>query len=331
LLEHGGNLQAAVRRYGIPSEAWIDLSTGINPHAYPVPALAADAWHRLPEDSEALLSAARDYYGAQRLIAVAGSQAAIQGLPQLRVRHASASRVVVAEPSYAEHAHQWRRAGHAVRAVAHADLADAVAYCDVMVVCNPNNPTGETVAPATLLQWAAQLAERGGWLIVDEAFGDVLPASSVAGMADRAGLIVLRSVGKFFGLAGLRLGFVVAEQALLDALAEELGPWSVSGPAQEIGALALRDHAWQETTRANLCAQGQRLHAMLTAFGFPARGCDLFQYWPQPDPAALADHLAAHGIWIRRFSHGVRLGLPAHEDDWQKLQAVLAAWKDEKE
>jgi len=330
LLEHGGNLQAAVQRYGIPRAAWIDLSTGINPQAYPVPPLAADAWHRLPEQNAALLDAARHYYGATRLLAVAGSQAAIQGLPQLRARRAPHSKVVLAEPSYAEHAHQWRRAGHEVCTVAHEYLADAVADCDVMVVCNPNNPTGATVEPGVLLQWAEKLAARGGWLIVDEAFGDVLPALSVASMAERAGLIVLRSVGKFFGLAGLRLGFVAAEQTLLDDLADELGPWGVSGPAQEIGAQALGDLAWQEAMRTHLHAQGQRLQQMLTGFGFPARGCDLFQYWPQPEPELLADHLAAHGIWIRRFVHGVRLGLPAHETAWHKLQAALAAWKDER-
>lgn len=325
MLEHGGNLRDAVARFGRPFEDWLDLSTGINPQPYPAPPLAANAWHRLPEPNPALAAAAMAYYGAPQLLAVAGTQAAIQALPRLR----APSRVVVAAPSYAEHAHRWAHAGHDVRQLEFDQLASAVADCDVMVICNPNNPTGASVAPDVLLGWADQLASRNGWLVVDEAFGDTMPQSSVAAHADRHGLIVLRSVGKFFGLAGVRLGFVAAEASLLAQLTDFLGPWSVSGPAQEIGCAALADRQWQSAMRAHLLQAGARLHRLLADHGIHAGGTPLYQWWPEPQAEAFWLHMAERGIWVRLFArhaHGIRLGLPAGENGWQRLQQALEAW-----
>lgn len=321
MLEHGGNLHDAIRRYQRPREDWLDLSTGINPQPYPIPEIAADAWHRLPEPSTALLDAAQSYYGAPQLLPVAGTQAAIQGLPRLRAH----SKVVVAAPSYAEHAFQWRQAGHHVTELPYAQLEAAVSDCDVMVVCNPNNPTGESIDAEVLLRWSSQLAAKGGWLIVDEAFGDVTPEASVATHTSQVGLIVLRSVGKFFGLAGLRLGFVAAHAELLKELADLLGPWTVSGPAQQIGLSALSNHAWQLAMRQQLKDQGLRLQQLLAAHGITSNGCALYQYWPHARPAEFAEQMAAHGVWIRHFKHGVRLGLPPDEAGWQRLQQTLAA------
>jgi cobalamin biosynthetic protein CobC len=143
MLEHGGNLRDAARRFGRGD--WLDLSTGLNPRWYPAPALADAVWHRLPESDPALAAAAADFYGAPLpLLPVAGTQAAIQALPRMR----TASRVVVAAPSYAEHAHQWAQHGHAMCQTPHAQLGEALDRCDVMVVCNPNNPTGARIAPA---------------------------------------------------------------------------------------------------------------------------------------------------------------------------------------
>jgi cobalamin biosynthetic protein CobC len=325
MLEHGGNLLDAVIRFGRPFEDWLDLSTGINPHFYPVPALAANSWHRLPEPSPALAGAAQDYYNAPRMLPVAGTQAAIQALPRLRPK----SRVVVAAPAYAEHAHHWAQAGHDMREVAYAELDDAVTDCDVMVICNPNNPTGATVAPELLLAWADRLAARGGWLVIDEAFGDTTPEMSLAPWTDRPGLVVLCSVGKFFGLAGLRLGFVAAHQDLLAELADFLGPWTVSGPAQQIGCAALNDRAWQATMRDLLSSQGDRLQTLLAEYGIQAGGSALFQWWPEPQAHAFWEHMARQGIWVRLFTRGacgIRLGLPPDEAGWQRLQQALAAW-----
>jgi len=333
MLEHGGNLNHAVTHYGIARADWIDLSTGINPWPYPAASLSADAWHRLPEHDAALSRAACAYYGAPRMLPVAGSQAAIQALPQLRWRHNGVARVAVAAPSYAEHAHRWAQAGHVMREVPYEALATAVDDCDVLVVCNPNNPTGACVPPASLQRWAQQLAARGGWLVVDEAFGDTTPHTSMATLyGEQPGLIVLRSVGKFFGLAGARLGFVAAQASLLDALQEWLGPWAISAPAQQIGTAALCDTPWQDATRQRLLLAGARLHDLLGSYGIAATGTALFQWWREPQAPALHDWMARQGIWVRLFTHGaggIRLGLPPDEAAWQRLQLALQGWQQQ--
>lgn len=345
MLEHGGNILDAIAQFRRPREDWLDLSTGINPHAYPVACLADDAWQRLPETDPTLVQAASHYYQAGELLAVAGTQAAIQALPILR-RHDSRksfgsigsidtpARVSIASPTYAEHAYQWSRAGHAVREISYQCFDAAALDCDVMVVCNPNNPTGATVAPQRLLACAEQLARRGGWLVVDEAFADMTPALSVASYAARPGLIVLRSIGKFFGLAGLRLGFVAAETTLLVALSDMLGPWAISGPAQQIGKSALQDRPWQSAMCCRLAAEGQRLNALLAAHGLAAQGTALFQWCRQTNAATattLWRHMAQHGIWVRLFTQaacGVRFGLPPDEFDWQRLTQALSSYAD---
>jgi len=327
MLEHGGNLREAALRFGRAQEDWLDLSTGINPRWYPVPALSGNAWHRLPEADPALVLAAAAYYGAPLMLAVAGTQAAIQALPRLR----PPARVIVAAPSYAEHAQHWALHGHALRQLPYAELDAAVNSndCDVMVLCNPNNPTGASVPPERLLEWAGRLAARGGWLVVDEAFGDTASGQSVAAHTAQAGLIVLRSVGKFFGLAGLRLGFVAAHPDLLNGLADLLGPWTVSGPAQQIALAALSDQGWQNSTRAQLLADGERLRRLLAEHDIAATGSALFQWWPEALPEAFWLHMAERGIWVRLFrdaARGIRLGLPPDEAGWRRLSLALNEW-----
>jgi cobalamin biosynthetic protein CobC len=314
----------ARRHYG--GADWIDLSTGINPIGYPAPPVAADAWHRLPEPDPALAQAAGAYYGAPLMLPVAGTQAAIQALPRLR----APARVTLAAPTYAEHALHWSRHGHRLREADFAHLDAAVDDSDVLVVCNPNNPTGAAVEPARLLAWHARLAARGGWLVVDEAFGDT-EASSIAGYTAQPGLIVLRSVGKFFGLAGLRLGFVAAEAALLDGLADLLGPWTVSGPAQQVALAALRDPGWQQATRARLAHDGARMRTLLARHDIAAQGTPLFHWWPDAAPDAFHDHMAQRAIWTRLFTgaaRGIRVGLPAHDMAWTRLELALREWSE---
>jgi cobalamin biosynthetic protein CobC len=323
MLEHGGNLRDAALHYG--RDDWIDLSTGINPHGYPAPAPSPGAWLRLPEPDPALLAAACAYYRATGLLPVAGTQAAIQALPRLR----PPSRVAVSAPSYAEHAHHWSQHGHTLRQVAYADLEAAIDDSDVVVVVNPNNPTGETIVAQRLLDWATRLHARGGWLIVDEAFGDTTTALSVATHASTPGLIVLRSIGKFFGLAGLRLGFVAAHDDLLRELADVLGPWTISGPAQEIALQALADTVWQQDTRASLRQSGYRMSRLLLAHGIASTGTPLFRWWPEAQPEVFHTHMAERGIWCRLFRHaarGIRVGLPASEPEWHRFEQALHEW-----
>ncbi|MDA8348363.1 MAG: threonine-phosphate decarboxylase CobD, partial [Pseudomonadota bacterium] len=246
MLEHGGRLRRAAQRYGIALEQWLDLSTGVNPTSWCGIDVPRSAWARLPEDDDGLLAAAQRYFGVLQVLPVAGSQAAIMHLPQLR----APGTVGVLAPSYAEHALRWREAGHQVAPLAIADCPSAADALDVLVLVNPNNPTGERIACAHLLEWHARLAARGGWLIVDEAFADADPSDSIASCTELEGLIVLRSLGKFFGLAGARVGFVLAAQEFLDVLEDRRGPWTIAGPARFIAQHALADRPWQNAMRA---------------------------------------------------------------------------------
>lgn len=323
MLEHGGRLRRAAEHYGIPPVDWLDLSTGLNPNGWPVPAIPAECWQRLPEDDDELADAARRYYGNPRILAVAGSQAAIQALPSLR----SPGRVGVLHPAYAEHAANWQRAGHQLVVLAEAAIEPALADLDVLIVVNPNNPTGKLWQPDQLLAWQIRLAERGGWLVVDEAFMDSRPESSLAGLPVRPGLIVLRSLGKFFGLAGVRCGFVIAEADLLARLAEMLGPWPISHPGRYVATRALTDTVWQNAAIRQLQSQATRLAALLHEHGWPpSGGCDLFQWLHCPAAPALHAALAEHGILTRLFSDpaSLRFGLPGDSNAWRRLSLVLA-------
>ena len=226
--KHGGRLQVAARDFAIAPEKWLDLSTGINPLGWPVPSIPATVFARLPEDEDGLLEAAQAYYQCKSLLTVAGSQAAILCLPQLRAR----SRVLLVSPSYAEHAYAWRRRGHDVHECDVSQIERNIDAADVVLIVNPNNPTAQRLSTTRLLQWHERLAAHAGWLVIDEAYMDATPAQSLLPHVPRPGLIVLRSLGKFFGLAGLRVGFVFAQSHFLHKLATLLGPWTVNGPAR---------------------------------------------------------------------------------------------------
>ncbi|MEJ2692401.1 MAG: threonine-phosphate decarboxylase CobD [Candidatus Thiodiazotropha sp.] len=322
MLEHGGNLRRAAVDFGIPVGEWLDLSTGINPRGWPVPSLPAEVWSSLPEAEDELEAAAWAYYGVERILPVAGSQAAIQTLPRLRLP----CRVGLLAASYAEHYQAWARAGHQIVPLeGQGDIERMLSLLDVLVLVQPNNPTGVLYPRERLLAWLAGLAARRGWLLVDEAFMDATPELSLLPHA-RPGLIVLRSLGKFFGLAGARVGFVNAQADLLCRLAEQLGPWSVSGPARRVAATALGDRVWQAQARTGLRQAGERLHGLLCQYGLrPDGGCALFQWHRTPRAAQLHQALARRGILTRRFTkpQSLRFGLPGAERDWRRLTAAL--------
>jgi len=321
-LLHGGRLRQAALRYAIPAERWLDLSTGINPHGWPVPALSPESWRRLPEENDGLEEAAAGYYGCGTLLPVAGSQAAIQLLPRLRER----SRVALLTPAYAEHRRAWQEAGHQVSELTSAQIAGQLDQFDVVVVINPNNPSGERFSRSQMLDWHQRLAARGGWLLIDEAFIDATPEQSVAASAGREGLIVLRSLGKFFGLAGVRAGFVLAWPSLLMSLKVRLGPWCVSGPAREAARLALRDEPWQLQMRPRLHAEGERLATLLHRHSLlPAGGTALFQWVRRDDALDWHEALAQRAILTRPFAEprALRFGLPGSENEWQRMETAL--------
>jgi cobalamin biosynthetic protein CobC len=328
MLEHGGGILAAAQRYQIAEKDWLDLSTGLNPHGWPVPPATADAWQRLPQSNDGLEQAAADYYGSSLLLPVAGSQAAIQALPGLR----PASHIGLLDTSYAEHAHAWTQHGHRVEYLQPQQIDRALDHLQVLLLCHPNNPTGWRTTPAMLEGWRQKLAAKGGWLIVDEAFIDCTPQDSLIPQAGEEGLIILRSIGKFFGLAGARVGFVFAWKSLLTQLVDTLGPWTISGPARQAVRGALQDRDWQQAMRVQLKQESQRLQQLLQQHRLPPDGgCHLFQWRQTKDAPDLYEHLARQGILCRYFpaSHSLRFGLPATEPDWQRLDTALAAFRPE--
>ena len=330
MLEHGGRLRQAAREYGIALVDWVDLSTGINPDTYPIPPIDPLCWQRLPEDNDGLEAAAAAYYGSERLLALPGSQAAIQSLPRLFKPMA----IACVSPLYEEHPHAWEKAGHQLRRLPTLQRALSVMTPNVLL-CNPNNPTANQLPRQSLLDAADQLRRRGGWLIVDEAFADAEPDNTVAALAgsdDAPNLIVLRSLGKFFGLAGARVGFMFAAADKLEALHEIIGPWAVANPARVVARCALEDRTWQADARLRLAASSQRLADMLAPLGTVQRTalfCTVGGDAGSLSVTALADHFARRGILVRRFDlHGlIRFGLPGSEGEWQRLAAAVAEWR----
>ncbi|MGE0253222.1 MAG: threonine-phosphate decarboxylase CobD [Alphaproteobacteria bacterium] len=323
-IEHGGDLSAARRRFPGAPEPFIDLSTGINPVPWPVPVLPADALMRLPgrDALDRLAAAAALRYGAPGaacVVAAPGTQILLPPVAALR----APGRAAVLGPTYAEHARAAALSGHRVDDVIQvSDLAGVA----LAVVTNPNNPDGRVVPRAELLA----LAGRTGLLVVDEAFMDVGPAGeSLAGDVARGGIVVLRSFGKFFGLAGLRLGFAIAAPDMAAILRDRLGPWAVSGPALAIGAAALADTEWIAATRRRLAADAARLDGLLAGAGLTvAGGTALFRYVGTPDADGLYERLGRRGILVRRFAgrpDRLRFGLPGEEAEWRRLGEALAA------
>jgi cobalamin biosynthetic protein CobC len=328
-LPHGGDLGAARRLFPDAPEPFIDLSTGINPNPYPLPALPAELFARLPDAAATarLAAVAAKLYGAPsaaQVVPAPGTQSLL-GLVAGLVRR---GRAAILTPTYNEYARAARLAGHSViEAREFAVFGDA----DLAIVTNPNSPDGRLIDRDTLLDLAAKLRVRGGILVVDEAFMDVGPHGfSLAGDVGRGNLVVLRSFGKFFGLAGLRLGFALLDQPSAARLTAMLGPWAVSGPALAIGTAALADTAWIEATRHRLVEASGRLDGILigAGLGIPG-GTTLFRLVRTPAANALFYHLGGAGILVRNFPDNatwLRFGLPAHEEEWQRLQIAMDAF-----
>jgi cobalamin biosynthesis protein CobC len=333
-IRHGGNLREAAHAFSIPFEAWLDLSTGINPSAYPVPEVPVQAWRRLPEDADGLAEAAARHYGAPAALPVAGSQAAIRALPGL-LRPGTRAIAGIAALTYAEYAPAFERAGHHVVPLdlASGNVLQTIRSVDYVIVANPNNPTTQRIGRDVLLEWLDELASRGGTLIVDEAFADAcLDAGdfTLAGETGREGLVVLRSVGKFYGLAGIRAGFVLARESVLGALREALGAWTVSGPARHAVRAAFEDRVWQDGMRASLARDSARLLGFVQSQGFvEARSTPLFVWFETPHAAALQRALAQRGVWTRLFDAppkpGLRIGLTGSADEWKRFTEAFSA------
>lgn len=321
MLNHGGRLNRAVKKFNIPIENWIDLSTGINPNHWPIPNIPDKCFTRLPEDDDGLVEAARKYYQADNLLPVAGSQSVIQLLPLLREK----SKVAVPDIGYAEHAHQWQTAGHEIIFYKTSNLDNIVNDVDVLIIINPNNPTGEIVTQKQLLAWHKILQSKQGWLIVDEAFADAEEIPSIVNMSHQSGLIVLRSIGKFFGMAGVRSGFVFAEKNLLKEINEKLGPWVLTGVSRYVTTMALLDNEWILNSKQALNQTSDSMHDLiLGCSGVTPSGTKLFKTIVHVQAEEIFELFAMQGVLVRLLDNkkGIRFGMPG-DGDWEKVQQVF--------
>lgn len=309
--DHGGGIDAASERFGGARQDWVDLSTGINPHPYPLPDIPLHSWTALPDHAAQarLVGAARRFWSVPEgaaIIATPGASAPIALLPRL----APAGRVHIAAPTYNEHAAAFAAAGW----TACADPGTA----DAQVVVHPNNPDGRCFDAGDL---TAPLR------VIDESFCDVMPDASQMPDAVRPGTVILKSFGKFWGLAGLRLGFAIGDPVLIDGLRDLLGPWPVAGPALDIGAAALDDPDWAAQTRDRLAREARRLDTLFTAAGATCiGGTTLFRLFEVDDAQAWQDRLARHHIWTRVFPYNprwLRVGLPP-QSHWSRIEDALA-------
>ncbi len=311
-VNHGGDLQAASKKYGIKKHQWIDLSTGLNPNPYPVQNIPAEVFSELPYLSNDLMLSAAKYYGCDSLMAVNGTQLAIQTLPSILPRFG----ILIPKLGYQEHALHWQKAGVKIKHYQATDQSLAMEEIDGLLaknnaqnllIINPNNPSGLTFQPDQILNWAKQL-DKGAYVVVDEAFMDLKPKDSVLNTEMPDNIIVLRSFGKFFGLAGIRMGFVFSAKNVLDQLQQKLGLWAVNGPAQYLAIQALKDERWQEQARIDIessSIKSQRLFEplfqskTLTVYKQTHQG--LFSsYWLNPEQAKTVYQYFAHrGILLR--------------------------------
>jgi len=325
-LLHGGDLGAARRLFPGAPEPFIDLSTGINPHPYPLPRFSADLFARLPDPASAgaLAAVAANVYGtpsAAHVVVAPGTQILLPLVAGL----IPAARAAVLTPGYPEHGRAAAMAGHRVKAVGSIEACGDAA---LVIVGNPNNPDGRLTVRADLLGIARDLRRRGGLLVVDEAFMDVgPPGASLAADVACGNIVVLRSFGKFFGLAGVRLGFALAAPPLVARLGALLGPWAVSAAALAVGAKALADAAWIERSRRRLAKAADEIDSILAAADLAViGGTSLFRLVQAPMASALFRHLGQAGIYVRCFpdnAHWLRFGLPGSPRQWRRFDQAM--------
>jgi cobalamin biosynthesis protein CobC len=334
-LLHGGDLGAARRLFPGAPEPFVDLSTGINPHPYPPPRFSRDLVAQLPDPAQhaALAAAAARAYSAPSAAHVVPAPGTQILLP-LAASLVPEGLAAIPTPSYGEHTRAAVFAGHRVRTVRGIDQCGEAT---LVIVGNPNNPDGRLLPRSDLLALAAELRRRGGVLVVDEAFMDVEPSAtslvsstSLAGDVDCGNVVVLRSFGKFFGLAGLRLGFALAARPIVARLSTALGPWAVSAPALAAGNAALTDAAWIDRTKRRLATAATRLDAVLASGRLPVvGGTSLFRLVQTPAASDLFRHLGHAGIWVRSFPehpYWLRFGLPAGREQWRRLERAIASF-----
>lgn len=275
---HGGNRLEISRRYAIAEDAIIDFSSNINPLGCP------SSVRPLVRNGVALLTAYPDSHclelrealaaawgcSSQHIIAGNGSTELIHLLPRvLRPR-----RALIFTPTFSEYEASLRAAGCAIHTISLRDgegfrmpAREAISFLprvDVLYLCNPNNPTGTLAEPNLLAALLAAAEKQKVLVVVDEAFMDFAPDHSLVRSAGRRNnLLVLRSMTKFFGIPGIRLGYLVGPPQLIKRLYRHKEPWTVNTLAQKIGIACMAEHRFAAETRRFVAAERAYLFSRL--------------------------------------------------------------------
>ncbi len=321
--DHGGDIIWAANTFGIPHENWLDLSTGISPWSWPCENMPIEPFRTLPPNDDQLRETARKYYACdvEHILPVPGAQFLISMIPFWVKK----GRVALPSIGYREHLNAWIKAGHDT--VFYRDPHEIFSMIEkgdlnYIVIINPNNPTSEKMSPDTVLAIQSQLRQKHGQnrlLVLDEAFSDSFPELALPNTERDSNTLVLRSFGKFFGLAGVRLGFFIANPKWLSKFRDVHGPWLVSHPALWLASRALADTPWINQQRRRIKAQSEALRGFLLEHYDDAmiRSSDLFQTVFASADELYRDFLAfaQQGILLRYQSYGdhsawLRFGLP---------------------
>jgi threonine-phosphate decarboxylase len=251
---------------GCDDERLLDFSANTNPEQPTGAAMVYEAAFgvasRYPPDDYADFRLAGAEYvdcAPQDVIPTAGGLAALR--LAFGVTVGPGDSVLLPQPSFGEYDREVRLQGGDPVHVAHDEILDTdPSGHAAVVICNPNNPTGEAYDPNDLRAFCARCRESGTVVVVDEAFLDFTDDPSLAG---EAGVIVARSLTKMFGMPGLRAGFAVATDALGDRLHTARQTWSLSGPAADVGAYCMRQSSFVAKTRDRVFEERTRMRNAL--------------------------------------------------------------------
>ena len=317
-IQHGGDIDLAIKKYGGQRADWIDLSTGINRTSYPWQESVKVELRDLPS-SKLLMglekAASRAYKVAEGTdtAAVQGAQQIISLLPICLKNYNS---VAILGPTYNEYEKAFKSSGIKAETVSE---VSKLSSSDIAIIVNPNNPTGKVIAEEIL----DDLSKKVRILIIDESF----KMFSSRRIQKFDNVIQINSLGKFFGLAGVRLGFVSGPSDFIKSVREMLGPWPISSIAAEIGIIALNDTTWISEMEKILLEGSNVLHKACSTKNWKLVGkTNLFHTYATSSCLEVEEQFAAHYIWIRTFDYSqtwIRLGIPTSKYEWTRVRQVL--------
>lgn len=352
---HGGDIWGASKRAGLSPEKILDFSSSLNPFGLPKKAASAikDGLRYAspyPDPASFSLRQALSVFHSidpGQIVPGNGSTELIYALPRvLRLK-----RALIAEPAFSEYRRSLELAGCRTESLVLRE-EDGFGFdldrfsrkikkgYGAVFVANPANPTGALLEKDTIIEAARLCKKAGAWLVVDEAFIDFREEGSVKSFAGKEkNLIVLRSMTKFYSMAGLRLGFLITGKGAAERFRKSMLPWSVNTLAACAAMGALKDSAYIRKTLGWLGPERVFLSNALSGLGlkvFPSSANFLMAKTSLNQPLAIEirERLFGRGILIRDLSAFKGLGqryLRVAVRTRQENRALISALRQELE